>query len=429
MNYNEIIEYITEKNKLGSVPGLTVIKELLRRLGNPENRKPVIHIAGTNGKGSIMSYLESILIESGYMAGRYISPAIFDYRERFQINREYISREKCAHYISIVAEQVENMILDGFPSPTSFEIETAAAFLYFAEENVDIMLIECGMGGRLDATNVFEKPMVNIISSISRDHMNFLGETLKEITNEKLGILKPGAVCASYPNNSEVMGYIRDKCANLGIKSFIAAPEQCIIESESLDGTLFKYKGTEYETGLIGDFQVYNAITAIEAANAFNLVCERYGLHKVSISDIKNGIANAVWQGRFTVIKGTPLMICDGAHNEDAWKNLTLSLNKYFGDKKFIYITGVLKDKEYDKMLDYIIPSMKYAVTVTPDNPRALCGRYLAQLIKKRGNEACFADSCEEALFKAKQKAEASDVIVVCGSLSFIGDILKHSGD
>lgn len=425
MNYAESLAYIEEKNKLGSVPGLFNITELLRRLGNPEKSVPVIHIAGTNGKGSVMTYIESILIEAGYMVGRYISPTIFDYRERFQINRTYISEEACGKVITEASEAVASMVEDGMESPTSFEIETAAALLYFRNQKVDVMLVECGMGGRLDATNVFDRAMVNIIASVSRDHMAFLGNTVQEITKEKLGIVKHGAALATYPLCAEAEETVEAYCRKNKVKRYQVLEDALIVRKLELGSSEFVYKGRKYEISISGDYQIRNAVTALAAMEAFNDRAEEFGLHKVSDYAMEKGLRTAKWPGRFSVLGDHPFFIADGAHNADAWKLLTENLNKYFTKTNIVYIIGVLRDKEYDIMLDYLLPSMQCAFTVTPDSSRAFDGKKLAELIRKRGKKACYAECLKEAVRLAEHEAGEAGIVVACGSLTFIGDIMK----
>ena len=450
MKFAQVMDYIEERNKLGSVPGLDNIKGLLERLGNPEKGIPAFHIAGTNGKGSIMAYVESVLIEAGYKVGRYISPTIIDYRERWQINKRYISKKECAEILTEVINAVGRMEEEGAGRPTSFEIETAAAFLWFNKSECDIILIECGMGGRLDATNVFETTPIDILASISFDHMQFLGETLEEITREKLGIMKKGDILVSYPQ-SEIPERIIDEFAaeNIEVKTvgntngsnnedssiseklsrryFKADISEISDVSESLDKTGFVYKGEKYTIHLAGGAQVLNAITAIEAIDAFNSISENYGFEEIPLKTVKAGLRKTRWQGRFTVLNKEPLFIVDGAHNEDAWKKLSADVRKYFTNRKLIYIIGVLGDKEYPKMLDMLTPDMYSAFTVTTDSPRALDGNVLAGLIRERGVRAVYAESVEKAVEDAFSLAKETpdSVIIACGTLSFAGDVIR----
>ena len=431
MNYKKILEYIEERNKLGSVPGLDNIKGLLARLDNPEQGTPAFHIAGTNGKGSIMAYVESVLIEAGLTVGRYISPTIIDYRERWQINRKYISQRECAKILTEVIEAVDIMEEENAGRPTSFEIETAAAFLWFKKRKCDVILIECGMGGRLDATNVFTNTPIDILASISFDHMQFLGETLEEITREKLGIVKGDDILVTYPQSEVPAGVIEKFVQDNEIEAndYYKADTSKLEEiNEALDKTTFIYKGEKYTIHLAGGAQVLNAITALETLAAFNNIAERYGFMKLETATVKRGLRKTRWQGRFSVLSKEPLFIVDGAHNEDAWKKLSADVRKYFTNRKLIYIIGVLRDKEYPKMLDMLTPDMYSSFTVTTDSPRALDGNVLAGLIQERGVTAQYSESVREAVEEAFSLAEKTpdSVIVACGTLSFAGDIIRE---
>lgn len=433
MNYNEVISYIEKRNLMGSVLGLDNIKALLKKLGNPERSVPAMHIAGTNGKGSIMAYVENVLIEAGLKVGRYISPTIFDYRERWQICKEYISKEDCAELLSKVIGTVEEMEQSGEGRPTSFEIETAAAFLYFKEAGCDIMLIECGMGGSQDATNVFLKTPIDVIASISFDHMQFLGNTLEAITSEKLGIVKDRDILVSYPQ-SEIPEKVIDAFAadKKNYQRYRKTDRSSITTLESgIWGTEFIYKNENYHISMAGGAQVYNAATAVEALEAFNDIAADYKLKKIDKDTVRKGLAKTSWPGRFTVIGSEPLFIADGAHNEDAWCRLSEDINKYFTNRKIIFIIGVLKDKEYDRMLDILTPFMKHAITLTSNSPRALDGRTLAGLIGEKNVAAEYSESISDAIDRALEIAdqESDSVIIACGSLSFIGDIIRVKKD
>lgn len=417
MDYTKAMDYIYEKNKLGSVPGLNNIKELLRRLGNPQNRCRCLHIAGTNGKGSVFSFVQEILLQAGYSVGRYVSPTIFCYLERFQINKVNMSQEHFAGLLTVVAKEVDGMLSAGFESPTSFEIETAIAFLYFLESDVDFVLVECGMGGELDATNVIDRPLIEIIASIGMDHMQFLGNSLKDIAFQKVGIIKNDSTCVSSPQVDEVRSVIEECCRKTGTELCIVNEKDIDIIDIKIGKTIFKYKGTEFEISIMGEHQVTNAVTAIETVKS---------IPKITSEDIQNGLRKTVWPGRMTKIKDTPLMYVDGAHNEQAWKILKKTINKYFTNRKIIYIIGVLRDKEYNKMIDILRDTMKYVITVTPDNPRALDNKILAKLVSDRGIPVTTAENANEASEIALEKAGNDDVIMVCGSLSILSDYLNR---
>lgn len=424
MEYAMAMKYIEEKNKLGSVPGLDNIIELLHRLGNPQDSCKCLQIAGTNGKGSVFSFVQEILINAGYNVGRYISPTIFTYLERFQLNKEYISETDFCRMLSEVADCVMEMEKDGLASPTAFEIETAVAFMYFKEKCVDYALIECGMGGDLDATNVIAHPVVSVISSISMDHMQFLGETLAEIASHKAGIIKEKSLCVMAPQKSEVIDIFKDKCNKNDTELIVVDNEAINIINMDAEKTAFLYKNNIYEIELLGEHQVINAALAIE-------VCEH--LSEVSHDNIRNGLINTRWPGRLSHVCRCPDVYVDGAHNEAAWKYLKNAVNKYFTKRKIIYIIGVLKDKEYHKMIDILSDTMSYAITVTPDTPRGLDKGVLAELLRDKGIHAVTAENtadavkmaCDEVLL-IRNEASEEPVILVCGSLSFISEYLLY---
>ncbi len=419
MNYTEAIKYIEEKNKLGIVPGLDSIKELLKRLGNPENKCKALHIAGTNGKGSVFAFAESALIEAGYKIGRYISPTIFTYLERFQINKKYMSEDTFCEIMDKVSKAITSMEEDGLGSPTAFEIETAVAFLYFEMEKCDYMLIECGMGGTEDATNVMTSPVISVFAQISMDHMQFLGETLCEIAKNKSGIIKDKSVCVTSPQDDEAEKVLRKACEEHNTE-FIKADETLVeITEENYEFTRFVYKGEEYLIKLLGEHQITNAITAIEVLKKLD----------VNYEFIKKGLEKTEWKGRLTKVCDKPLCFVDGAHNEAAWQALKNNVNKYFTNKQIIYIIGVLKDKEYQKMVNILCDTMEYAVVITPNTPRGLDKKILAELIRNEGVKTDTADTPKEAVKKAVSFADKdydNYMILVCGSLSFISDYMER---
>lgn len=420
MDYAMAMDYIEERNKLGVVPGLAVIKELLRRLGNPQNKCRCLQIAGTNGKGSVFSFVQEILCDAGFSVGRYISPAVSDYLERFQINGENMHGEVFAGYLSRVAEAAERMEKDGLPAPTAFELETAVAFLYLAESKVDYALIECGMGGTLDATNVLDTPVLSVIASVSRDHMKFLGDSLTEIAGHKAGIIRENSLCISAPQPDEVLEVLRGRCTESHTELVTVRQEELHVVSMDLDKTVFEYQKERYELGILGECQPVNAAVAIEAARRIEGVTQEH---------IRRGLRRMQWSGRMTRVDGPVPMYVDGAHNEAAWLSLKKTVNKYFTNRQIIYIIGVLRDKEYDRMADILAGTMSYAVTVTPDTPRGLPKETLASVLSDRGVTAVTADCAEDAIAQAARRAKAlgedNAVILVCGSLSFLADYLK----
>ena len=431
MNYISLIE---ELKKRGSVPGLDAIEGLLEELGHPEDNLKIVHIAGTNGKGSIFAYLSSILIAAGFKVGRYISPTISCYEERFQINGKYITKDKLARLYNIVEEAMKREEEKTGLKPTLFEVETAISFLYFKEEEVDYALIEVGMGGRMDATNVIRHPELTVISSISYDHQAFLGDTLEEISWQKAGIIKESCPVVLSENSDEVCKVIEQEAKKKRVKCIEIEPTDYEVLSETPYGSTFLWKEQRYETKLPGRHQVSNAVTALAASeylfhkdyeknNARKAIAKKLDEMNVKSAQ-QGGIIRTCWPGRLEVLKKEPLFYRDGAHNPDGAKKLAAFLQKYFTNKKIIYIMGVLKDKEYKKMLRYLIPIAKEVYVLKPKNERGLSAQILADTIKEVADVSVTIESdVNAAVFRALDTAKPDDVLVACGSLSFMEEM------
>ena len=431
MNYISLIE---ELKKRGSVPGLDAIEGLLEELGHPEDNLKIVHIAGTNGKGSIFAYLSSILIAAGFKVGRYISPTISCYEERFQINGEYITKDKLARLYNIVEEAMKREEEKTGLKPTLFEVETAISFLYFKEEKVDYALIEVGMGGRMDATNVIRHPELTVISSISYDHQAFLGDTLEEIAWQKAGIIKESCPVVLSENSDEVCKVIEQEATKKKVKCIEIKPTDYEVLSETPYGSTFLWKEQRYETKLPGRHQVSNAVTALAASeylfrkdyeknNARKAIAKKLDEMNVKSAQ-QGGIIRTCWPGRLEVLKKDPLFYRDGAHNPDGAKKLAAFLQKYFTNKKIIYIMGVLKDKEYKKMLRYLMPMAKEVYVFKPKNERGLSAQILADTIKEVADVSVTIESdVNAAVFRALDTAKPDDVLVACGSLSFMEEM------
>lgn len=450
MNYSEAREYLKNVNKLGSILGLNIIKELLKRLGNPQNELKVVHIAGTNGKGSIMTFVQNILMESGYKVGRYCSPAVFNEREIIRINDEYISEEQSADFLTRIKEKCDSMYSEGLPHPTSFEIETAEALMFFKEQNCDIALIECGMGGETDATNVFEKVLCSVIATISLDHTQFLGSTIEEITKVKSGIIKENCPVVMSKQTGEAESVIKKVCKQNNSKLII--PTEQDFENVEIDGLTTKvtYKASnnkEYILNLqaLGTYQIKNAKTAVEVA----LVLDKALTEKTNICDesdknngtgmknninnsgntieknIKKGIEKTVWPGRMEVISKEPLIIIDGAHNPGAVLELRKTLDLYFTNKRITFIMGVLSDKDFSKEAEIIADRAERIITITPNNSRGLDGHKLAETLVKYNHNVQVADSLKQAAEESIDtiKENRADMILAFGSLSYLGEL------
>ena len=426
MNYEEAMNFIQNTNKFGSVLGLDNIRELLERLGNPQDQLRVVHIAGTNGKGSTLAFLAGIFWESGYRAGRYVSPASFSYEERFRINEENISKKDLCFYMEKIKNVAEEMVKDGLSHPTMFEIETALSFLYFLDKKVDVVLLETGMGGRLDATNVVKKPIATVIASIGMDHMQFLGDTLEKIASEKAGIIKEGCPVISYDNTKEVNEVIKNKAKQMHAKVTFVNSAGIRVLQESLNGESFSYRSSDgrwyekIEIPLLGRHQINNAALALETLNVIkNYYC-------ISDFQTEDGMRKTIWRGRIEILEREPMVICDGAHNPDGAKSLLSFLQNNFTNQRLIYIMGVLSDKDYEQMVQILAPSADKIYTVAPDNPRALSSRELCNCISKYHQNVEERQRLAECLSEVRQKAEKDDVIIICGTLSFQNELINQ---
>ena len=425
MNYREAMEYVEQTSRYGISPGLDSIRELCRRMGEPQKGLKYVHVAGTNGKGSVCAFVASALRCGGYRVGRYLSPAIFDYREEIQVNDRYITKKALCQGMELLKGACDGMAAEGLPHPTAFEIKTALAFWYFQEKKCDIVVLETGMGGLLDATNVVEDICAAVITSISMDHMKFLGNTLPEIAAQKAGILKAGCPAVTAAQRPEVMDVIAEKAAALNCPLTVADEGAASHVKYGLEKQRFDYgawKGMEITLG--GLYQIGNAIVALETLRG---LAERG--FPVSEAQLRRGMAEAKWPGRFTVVGRKPYFIADGAHDEDGARRLAQSVKFYFPDKRIVYIMGMLKDKEYDKVIALTHTLADQIITVTPpDAPRALSAYELAQAAAKVHANVTAADSLEEAVEMSRLLAGKEDVILAFGSLSFQGRLMEITG-
>ena len=386
----------------------------------------VVHIAVTNGKGSTLAFLAGIFRESGYRAGRYVSPASFSYEERFRINEENISKKDLCFYMEKIKNVAEEMVKDGLSHPTMFEIETALSFLYFLDKKVDVVLLETGMGGRLDATNVVKKPIATVIASIGMDHMQFLGDTLEKIASEKAGIIKEGCPVISYDNTKEVNEVIKNKAKQMHAKVTFVNSAGIRVLQESLNGESFSYRSSDgrwyekIEIPLLGRHQINNAALALETLNVIkNYYC-------ISDFQTEDGMRKTIWRGRIEILEREPMVICDGAHNPDGAKSLLSFLQNNFTNQRLIYIMGVLSDKDYEQMVQILAPAADKIYTVAPDNPRALSSRELCNCISKYHQNVEERQRLAECLSEVRQKAEKDDVIIICGTLSFQNELINQ---
>lgn len=419
-SYYKTIEKLSRK---GSVPGLETMEHLLDLLGHPEEELRIIHVAGTNGKGSTLAFLEAILKEAGYEVGRYISPTILCYEERFQINGRFISRDRLESYFHRMEEVSALMEENGWETPTIFEAETAIALLYFRDEKVDYALIETGMGGLLDATNVIAHPFLTILTSISEDHKAFLGDTLEEIAGQKAGIIKQNVPVILAYNEAIVEEVVRRTCRRVEAEYIGTKKEDLSDVSETPTGSAFRYLGEEYQIKLPGYHQVENAVTAIRAAF---LIRERTGEDAVSMDNIRDGLSHARWPGRLELLAEDPPFYMDGAHNPDGARKLAAFLQKHFTNRRIIYIMGVLRDKDYTLMLEYLMPLASRVYVFTPGNQRGLEAGELAKAVASCQVPVTICDNVNDAVQRARTEQRDAECFVLCGSLSFMEEFRQN---
>ncbi|MBE6902999.1 MAG: bifunctional folylpolyglutamate synthase/dihydrofolate synthase [Ruminococcaceae bacterium] len=409
------VDYINSKLVFGSKPGLERITCLLERLGNPQKDLKFIHIAGTNGKGSTASYIAEILKEQGLKTGLYISPYVNRFEERISIDGQFISYED----LKQVTEYVKPFCEELAESPTEFELITAIAFLYFKNKGCDVVVLETGLGGRFDATNVIEKPLMSVIASISFDHMQYLGDTLSKIAFEKCGIIKENAPAVCYPlQDEEALQVIKQQAENKKSKLFIPDIEELEIISSSIEGNDIVYKGMSIHIPLAGKHQIYNCITAIEAVMRV--------FENISPETIIKGIKNTKFPARLEIIKKEPLIIIDGAHNADGIENLRNNILSLLKGKKITVIMGMLLDKGYENAVKKIAPLSNTFIAITPKNPRAADSSLLVETAQGLCKKTIDAKTAEQAAKQAVEELKNNDVIIVCGSLYIAGEMKQE---
>ncbi len=417
MNYEEALEYIHGVSWTFCKPGLERTEELCRRLGNPQDKLKFIHVAGTNGKGSFCSMTESVLRFAGYKTGLYTSPYIKEFNERMRVNGENIPNEKLAEITARVRPIADSME----DKPTEFELITAIAFLWFSEEGCDIVVLEAGMGGRLDSTNIIKTPVLSVITGIALDHTAFLGDTVEKIAAEKAGIIKPSVPVLFGGEIQSCADVIKKRSAELASPCFYVDRSTLNISSATLCGTDFDYKNRHgVHLSLLGLYQPRNAATVLDAIDIL-----RSRGFEISEEAVLFGLSEAKWQARFEIISKDPLIIFDGAHNPEGIASAVLSIKHYFNEKVHI-LSGVLRDKDY-KFIAHELSSVADKVfTMTPDNPRALTAEEYCEEITKNGVKAIPYQNINEAFAAAKASASEDGAPLLClGSLYTYVDIIK----
>lgn len=423
MNYEEALAYINDKDKFGSRPGLAVIEELLRLLGNPEKGLKYIHVAGTNGKGSTVSYLSNILQEEGYKVGVFTSPFLERFNERIAINNRDIEDHRLAEITEKIKNAIPEMVENGFEHPTTFEIVTAIAFIYFKEEAVDYVVLEVGLGGLEDSTNVIESPLAAVITTIDFDHIDILGNSLGEIAYQKAGIIKEDTLVISYPQKDEARDMI-EKVAREKHSPVFICPMDGISMKENTDrGSVFdfNFEGRKYSdvrVGLLGKYQVYNGVMALYTI----LKMREQGLLEISDKSILDGLEKTRWRGRLEIISEDPRILIDGAHNLQGAKVLKESL-AMFNYNRLILGFSVLKDKDYSHIIETLIPLADEVVLTDIQMPRKMDLREMEKIVGDYTSSLHVEKDNKKAIDKAISLYEDGDLIVFAGSLYLIGNI------
>lgn len=489
MDYAQARAYLKDiENAQGSDYSLVEVAELSARMGRPDRKTEMIHIAGTNGKGSVGNFLCQVLALSGYRVGRFSSPAVFGWRESIQqIWRQQgddscfeesvkgekifvahdktmrkkiydfaseesasrfffhegvcadgagmtgrvvtadISEEEVAEVVTVLRGHCDAMVSSGFHHPTAFEIQTVMAFQKFVDWDVDVAVAECGLGGRLDATNIIERPRLCVLTSISLDHQQILGDTLGEIAREKYGIIKDGTTVVSAMSDACV-DMLEDVCRERGAKLHFVAEDALKRGECTMEGAGFTYRGKEYRVGQLGTFQVENAALAVEALEQLRAD----GFDRIGEAQIARGLFVSRWPGRLEVVSEKPFVLVDGAHNPSAVRRLVESLETYFPGEKFDFILGVFRDKDYGREAEALLPVMNRVYTVAAPGSRGLSGEALeaciARLAEKQGREvrAFSCDTMKQACSQALEGLSQDGKLVVCGSLSIVGDACNY---
>lgn len=415
------IEYIHSLGKFTGEPGLHRMKLLCDALGNPQKRLKFVHIAGTNGKGSTAVMTASVLRHAGYKTGLYTSPFLMQFYERMRINGEMISDEDLSRLTNQVAQAMQTLSLPKGETIGEFEFTTAVAFLYFAEKECDIVVLETGLGGRFDATNVIDSPEVCVLTPISYDHMAVLGDTISVIAAEKAAIIKPGSsvVCA-VPQSVEALGAIAEATENAGALWCNYPVEMKVLRADIM-GSAFLYEGQGYTLSMAGTHQIQNALTTLHIIKALT---ERG--FEIGKYEIVHGLASARMAGRLERVKDMPLILLDGAHNEAGVNTLCKTMDEMLKMRKIYVVMGIMKDKEYQMCIEKIAKRADVFYAVAADETdRALSASETAEIAKKCCEDVTAFEEIRQAIAAALQNAKAGDCILICGSLFLVGNAEK----
>ena len=426
MNFDQVSYYLDNSINFGCVPGLSRIEKLLELLGNPHNNLKCIHVAGTNGKGSTSAMISSILEVAGYKTAMYSSPHLYSITERMTINGQQISEAEFAYYASLVIEKIDFMNQHQMDEPTQFEMLTAMAFYYFADKKVDFAVIETGLGGNYDATNIIDS-IISVITSISYDHMDILGDTIEKIAAEKAGIIKKNSITIMYPQLFvEADKTIAEQCKNRNSQLIRVGPLASTQLQFSQKGQIFDYvldgkSLKNIKIPLIGQHQLKNAAVAITTV----LKIADLG-YKIKEEAIFKGLEQVEWPCRLSIVSQNPLILIDGAHNEDGIDSLKTALKMYFSDKRIVFVIGMLKDKNYEHAVNQLIPLAEAVVVTEPNSDRKLDAALFAALIEKKCSRVIVEKEIKAAIEAAKKLYKEDILICICGSLYLAGEAYKY---
>lgn len=413
----ETLQYLQFDNWEQSPPGLARSYALLGLLGDPQKKLKFVHIAGTNGKGSTAAMLASVLQSAGYRTGLYTSPHLIRFHERMRVNGEEIDDASLITLTNTVRAAAAGMS----ETPTGFEIMTAIAMLYFAAQQCDIVVLEVGLGGRMDSTNVIPAPEVCVVTNIGLEHTAILGDTLEKIAGEKCGIIKHGAHAVLFGQTAGVEAVAREKCAQEGVSLTITDQTALTRISSSLDGQDFRYRGAgPFHLRLLGEYQLLNALTVIDVC--FALRARGWDIEDAAIDC---GLSTARWPGRLELLRRAPDFIVDGAHNPQCADALMDSLETLYPGRKLIFLTGVLADKDWQQMLRRALPLARAFVVITPPSARALDENALAAWLNAQGVTAVPARDTDDGVARALAMAGTEDAICSWGSLYFTGEVRR----
>lgn len=405
----EVVELIHQRAWVGQRPGLERIRRLLGKLGNPQNELKFVHIAGSNGKGSTAAMLASVLTAAGLKTGLYTSPHLWRFHERFQVDGAPISGEDLADIAARVLEAAED--------ETEFELMTAIGMVCFLRAGCDIVVLETGLGGRLDSTNIIPPPEAAVITHIGLEHTQLLGDTLEKIAGEKAGIIKEGCDAVLYDQSREVWAVVERVCRERSVPLWVTVAPQVL--SAGLEGQTFSYRGRgPCHISLLGEYQVHNAAVVLETVD----VLRRRGW-EIPEEAVVQGLDQAKWPGRMELVRRNPDVILDGGHNPQCMEALGRALRELYPGKKIIFLTGVLADKDWSAMMDELLPIAREFYTITPDSPRAMPAAELAAWLESRGVRAVPCETIQGGLDLALVFLPPEDVVCVCGSLYMIGEV------